>query len=105
MGGAMLSKSLIQFSVDGWGCVPSLLFTWDQTVVEGMKKGPMHALLHSVSPALQQATTDPRLHQRPLDTPRQIWVSLLWDHCSLLLGHGSYRILFVPSRSLFPSPV
>jgi len=26
MGGAMLSKSLIQFSVDGLGCVPSLLF-------------------------------------------------------------------------------
>ena len=26
IGGAMLSKSLIQFSVDGWGCVPSLLF-------------------------------------------------------------------------------
>ena len=26
MGGAMLSKSLIQFSVDGQGCVPSLLF-------------------------------------------------------------------------------
>ena len=26
MGGAMLSKSLIQFSFDGKGCVPSLLF-------------------------------------------------------------------------------
>ena len=26
MGRAMLSKSLIQFSVDRWGCVPSLLF-------------------------------------------------------------------------------
>jgi len=26
MGGAMLSKSLIQLFVDGWGCVPSLLF-------------------------------------------------------------------------------
>ena len=26
MGGAMLSKWLIQFSADGWGCVPSLLF-------------------------------------------------------------------------------
>ena len=26
MGGAMLSKSLIQFPVDGRGCVPSLLF-------------------------------------------------------------------------------
>ena len=25
-GWAMLNKSLIQFSVDGWGCVPSLLF-------------------------------------------------------------------------------
>ena len=29
----MLSKSLIQFSVDGWSCVPSLLFTWAQTTV------------------------------------------------------------------------
>ena len=26
MDGAMLSKSLIQFTVDGQGCVPSLLF-------------------------------------------------------------------------------
>ena len=26
MGGAMLSKSLIKFSVEGLGCVPSLLF-------------------------------------------------------------------------------
>ena len=29
----MLSKSLIQISVDRWGCVPSLLFTWGQTMV------------------------------------------------------------------------
>ena len=34
---AMLSKSLIPFSVDGWSCVPSLLFTWDQTMVEVIK--------------------------------------------------------------------
>ena len=33
----MLSKSLCQFSVDGWSCVPSLLFTWGQTMVEVMK--------------------------------------------------------------------
>ena len=33
----MLSKSLILFFVDGWGCVPSLLFTWGQTMVEVMK--------------------------------------------------------------------
>ena len=30
MGRAMLSKSLIQISVDGWSCVPSLLFTCGQ---------------------------------------------------------------------------
>ena len=37
VGGAMLSKFLIQFSVDGWGCVPSLLFTWGQTMMEVMR--------------------------------------------------------------------
>ena len=37
IGGAILSKSLIQLSVDGWSCVPSLLFTWGQTMVEVMK--------------------------------------------------------------------
>ena len=37
MGGAIFTKSLIQFSVDGQGCVPFLLFTWVQTVVEVMK--------------------------------------------------------------------
>ena len=26
VGGAMLSNSLIKFSVDGWSCFPSLLF-------------------------------------------------------------------------------
>ena len=40
MGGAMLSKSLIQFSVDGWSCVPSLLFTWGQTMVEAHQAPP-----------------------------------------------------------------
>ena len=37
MGRAMLIKSLIQFSVDTWSCVPSLLFTWGQTMAEVMK--------------------------------------------------------------------
>ena len=36
-GRAMFSKSFIQLSVDGWGCVPSLLFTWGQTMLEVMK--------------------------------------------------------------------
>ena len=33
----MLSKSLIQFSVDGLSCVPSLLFTWGQTSLVAQK--------------------------------------------------------------------
>ena len=107
-GRAMLSKSLIQFSVDGWGCVPFLLFTWGETVVEVVKilapplKGPMQALLHSVPPTLQQATANPRLCQRLLDTDRQVWVSLLGGHCSFLLGPGVPKVLFVSSLSLFP---
>ena len=67
--------------------------------------GPMHALLHSVPLTLQQATADPHLHQRLLDTHRQVWVGLLWGHCSFLLSPGAHKVLFVPSKSLFPSPV
>ena len=54
------------------------------------------------APILQQATTDPRLCQRLLDTHRQALVSLLWGHCSFLLGPGVYKVLFVPSKSLCP---
>ena len=62
----------------------------------------MHVLLHSVPPTLHQATTDPRLHQRLLDTHRHVRVSLLWGHCSFLLGPGTHKVLFVLSKSLFP---
>ena len=53
-------------------------------------------------PTLQQATADPRLGRRLPDTHRQVWFSLLWDHCSFLLGPGVQKALFVPSKSLFP---
>ena len=52
--------------------------------------------------ALHQATADPRLRQRFLDTHGQVWVSLLWSHCSFLLGPGAHEALFVPTKSLFP---
>ena len=65
-----------------------------------------HACTATLSaPTLQQATTDPCLHQRLLDTHGQVWVSLLWGHCSCLLGPGAHKVLSVPSKSLFPSPV
>ena len=90
----MLSKSLIEFSVDGWSCVPSLLYT-GQTMVEIMKImvtsfKRSHACTATLSaPNLQQATTDPHLCWRCLDTHRQVWVSLLWGHCFFLLGPGA----------------
>ena len=53
------------------------------------------------TPTLQQATTNSGLCWRPLDTHRQVWVSLLWGHCSFPLGLGVHKVLFVPSKSLF----
>ena len=65
----------------------------------------MHALLHTVPPSLQQATSNPHLRWRLLDTHRQVWVSLLWGHCSLLLGPGVHKVLFVPVHSSVSFPV
>ena len=40
--------------------------------------------------------------QEILDTHGHVWVSFLWGHCSFLLGPGARKVLFVPSKSLFP---
>ena len=39
-------------------------------------------LLLPVPLSPHQATADPCLHSRPPNTHRQVWLSLLWDHCS-----------------------
>ena len=52
------------------------------------------------APALRQATTDPCLLWRFLDTQGKVWASLLWGHLSFPLG--AHKVLFVPSKSLFP---
>ena len=110
MGGGMLSKSLIQFSVDGRGCVPSLLFDLRPNYSRGDED---HSDLLQKPPSRHCCTQCPRPCSRPLPTHtsagdswtlthRQVWVSLLWDHCSVLLGAGAHKVLFVPSKSLFP---
>ena len=40
----------------------------------------------------------------PLETPGHsfVWLSLLWGHCSFLLGPGVHKVLSVPSKCLFP---
>ena len=91
MGGAMASK----FSVDGQGCVPSLLFDLRQNYGgDNEDNGDLQMVLcihcsHSMPLTLHQATAAPRLCCRFLDTHRQVWVSLLWGHCSFILGPGS----------------
>ena len=47
-------------------------------------------------------TVDPCLCGRLLDTHRQLWLSLLRDYCSFLLGPAAHKVLSVPSKSLFP---
>ena len=79
MGRAMLSKSLIQFSVEGQGCVPSLLFDLrpnyggaDEDSGGLLQKAPRCSAALS-APALQQAAAAPRLPRRLLDTHGQVW--------------------------------
>ena len=99
-------------SVDGGGgCVPSLLFGLrpnyggvNEDNVDLLQKVPC---THCCTQGPQPCSRPPLTHirRRLLDPDGQVLVSLLWGHCSLLLGLGAYKILFVPSKSLFPSPV
>ena len=81
MDGAMLSNSLIQFSVDGCGCVPSLLFDLrpnyggaDEDNGDVLQRSlACTATLSPLTP--QQATANPRLRWRLLDTHWQVWAS------------------------------
>ena len=94
MGGAMLSKSLIQFSVDWWSWVPSLLFTWGQTMVEVVKimvtsfkrSHGCTVTLSAPNPAVGHHWPTP-----PLEIPGRSWASLGRSLVgSLLLCPGSW---------------
>ena len=65
-------------------------------------KDPMHILLHSLPPTLQQAPTNPRLRWRLLDATGQVWVSLFWVTApsSWVLVHTSFCLC--PPRVYLP---
>ena len=71
----MLSKSLIQFLVDGLGCFPSLLLDLRPNYGGGnedngnLPQKVQCTLLHLMPLTLQQATANPSLHWRLLDPP------------------------------------
>ena len=108
MGWAMLSKSLIRFSLHEWGCVPSLLFDLRPNYSGGNEDSDgllqwSYACTAALSaPTLHQASADQHLLWRLLDTPGQVWVSLLWGHCSFLLGPSAHKLLFALFKSPFP---
>ena len=102
----------MQFSVGGWGCVPSLLSDLRPNYGGGNEdNGDLLQKVQNVS-CTHCCTQCPQPWSSPLlthwlcwgllHTHRQVWVSLLWSHCSFLLGPGAHKILFVPSKSLFP---
>ena len=79
--------------------LPPCFLTWDLKL---SSKGLVQAVLCSVPLTPQHAIVNPRFRQRLLDTHRQVWVSLLCGHCFFLLAPGAHKVLFVPSKSLFP---
>ena len=94
MGGAILSKSLIQFSVDGWACVPLLWFDLRPNYGGGnedngdlLQKVPC---IHSCTHCPQNAAG----HSRPMplpEIPGHPWASLGQPLVeSLLLSLGSW---------------
>ena len=99
----MLSKSLIQFSVDGWSCVPSLLLAWSQTMVEVMKimvtslkiSQACAAAVHA--PNLAAGTMDPRLHRRLPNTQRQVSCGVPAPFSWVLV----HKVLLRPPRVYF----
>ena len=108
MGGAMLSKSLIQFSVDGWSCVPSLKFSWGQTMVEVMKLTVTSFKRSHAGTATLSAPSPAGGHCRPMPlletlghSRASLGQSLLG---SLLLSAGAQGSVCA-LQSLFPSPV
>ena len=91
---AMLNKSLIQFSVDEWSCVPFLLFTWGQTMVDVMKIMATSFKRPHACTATLSAPNPAAGHHRPtplLETPGHSQASLGQSLVgSLLLSPGSW---------------
>ena len=72
-----------------------------QIMATSFKRSHAHtAILSAPNPAAG--------HRQPMPLPEtpghtgQVQVSLLWGHCSFLLGPGANKILFVPFKSLYP---
>ena len=105
MGRAMLSKSIIQFSVDGQGCIPSLLLNLRPNCAGGseddsdlLQKAPC---THCPGPCSRPPST----HAFTVDSWTLAGKSESVSCGSLLLSPGSWctRFFLCPPRVCFPS--
>ena len=105
----MLSKSLIQFSVEGQGCVPSLLFDLRPKYGGGnedncdlLQKVPCK---HCYTQCPQPCSRSPLTHTSAgvsWTLTASLGQSLVGS--SFLLGPCVHKVLFLPYKSLFPQP-
>ena len=82
---------------------PPCCLTWNQTMVEVMKIMAT-SFKRSNARIVILSAPDPAAGHHRLTPPghSQASLGLLWGHCSFLLGPGVHKVLFVPSKSLFP---
>ena len=106
IGAALLSKCLIQFPVDGWGSVPSLLFGLRRNCGR-VNDGNGGLLQKDLCTYCCVQCLWP--HSRPLlihASAGDCWTLMgkfaSFGDSSFLLAPGLLRVLFVPSKSLFP---
>ena len=109
----MLSKSSIQFSVDGQGCVPSLLFDLRpnyggimKIMLTSFKRSCAHTVVFSAPDLAAGHCWPTSLPETPGHSQAGLGQSLV-GHCSFLLGPGAHKFcvcvcVFVLSKSLFP---
>ena len=94
MGRAMLSKSLIQFSVEGRAVFPPCCLTWSQTTLEVVKiMMTSFKMSHSSTAALSAPSpaAGDCWHMPPLEIPGHSWACLGQSLVrSLLLSPGSW---------------
>ena len=79
MGRAMLSKSLIQFSVAGWSCVPSLLSTCSQTMVvlEKAEESEIKLPISAVSSKKQESSRKTSISALlTMPKPLTVWITI-----------------------------
>ena len=93
------AQTHVHWVSDAPGSMVGLMMTSSKRTYANMPHLP--GLLLPMPLSSQKTITNPCVHRRPSDTHRQVWLSLLWGHCSFAPGPGAHKVVFVPSQSLW----